>query len=55
VHAGLGDADDAFQYLELAVKELNWEIAWLHVDPFWESLRKDARFERLQVAAGLPR
>jgi len=55
VHAGLGEADEAFKYLELAVKELNWQIAWLHVDPFWDSLREDARFGRLQLAAGLSR
>jgi len=54
VHSGLGDIDEALAYLERAVEERNWEIAWLHVDPFWDSLRSDPRFQRLQAHVALP-
>ena len=54
VHCGLGDTDQALQHLERAVDERNWEIAWLHVNPFWDSIRSHARFQRLQAQLGLP-
>ncbi len=54
VHSGLGDIDEALAYLERAVEERNWEIAWLHVDPFWDLLRSDPRFQRLQAHVALP-
>jgi serine/threonine-protein kinase len=53
VHSGLGDTEQAVKYLERAVEERNWEIAWLHVDPFWDDIRSDRRFQRLQAQLGL--
>jgi tetratricopeptide (TPR) repeat protein len=53
VHSGLGDIEQAVQYLERAVEERNWEIAWLHVDPFWDDIRSDQRFQHLQGQLGL--
>ena len=54
VHCGLGETDQALQYLERAAEERNWEIMWLHVDPFWDSIRSNPRFQRLQAQLGLP-
>ena len=54
VHCGVGETDQALQYLERAVEERNWEVMWLHVDPFWDSIRSDPRFQRLQAQLGLP-
>jgi tetratricopeptide (TPR) repeat protein len=54
VHCGLGEIDEALQSLERAVEERNWEIRWLHVNPFWDSIRSDPRFQRLQAQLGLP-
>jgi len=46
VYCGLGDKDKAFEYLEKAynVKE---EMADFKVDPAWESLRSDPRYQPL--------
>jgi serine/threonine protein kinase/tetratricopeptide (TPR) repeat protein len=54
VHAGLGETDLALEYLERAAMEHNWQIAWLHVDPFWDSLRGHPRLQKLQQELGLP-
>jgi TolB-like protein/Flp pilus assembly protein TadD len=53
MHSGLGDIEQAVRYLERAVEERNWEIAWLHVDPFWDDIRSDQRFQHLQRQLGL--
>ena len=53
VLAGLGETDQAFENLERAVRERNWQIAWLQVDPLWDSLREDERMRTLQLKAGL--
>jgi hypothetical protein len=49
VQAGLGDTDEALRLLEQAVAERNWNIAWLHLDLFWDNMRSDLRFQRLQT------
>jgi tetratricopeptide (TPR) repeat protein len=55
VHAGLGDTGEALRLLEHAVAERNWNVAWLHLDLFWDSMRSDPRFQRLQTETiGLP-
>lgn len=54
VHCGLGEVDQALTYLERAVEERNWEIAWLHVDPFWDSIRFHPRLRNIQAQVGLP-
>ncbi len=54
VHAGLGEADPAIAYLERAAQERNWQMAWLHVDPFWDEIRSDRRVQSLQEQIGLP-
>jgi serine/threonine protein kinase/tetratricopeptide (TPR) repeat protein len=53
VHAGLGEADQAIQYIQRAVTERNWQIAWLTVDPLWDTIRSDPRLHALQVELGL--
>lgn len=53
VHSGLRETEQAVKYLERAVDERNWEIAWLHVDPFWDEIRADPRFQHLQAQLGL--
>ena len=46
VYVGLGDKDRAFEWLEKALSEHSWAI-FLNVDPSYESLRGDPRFEQL--------
>lgn len=47
VHEGLGDHDAAFQWLEKAYEERDVLLVFLFVDPRWDSLRPDARFQLL--------
>lgn len=53
VHAGLGETDQAIQYIQRAAAERNWQIAWLRVDPLWDTIRSDSRLQSLQVELGL--
>ncbi len=47
VYIGLGDRDRAFQWLERACQERDGWLAWLKVDPMFDSLRPDPRFAGL--------
>lgn len=44
VHVGLGEKDEAFQWLEIAFREESWELAFLQVEPWLDDLRSDQRF-----------
>lgn len=47
IHAGLGEADDACGWLERGFEERSSWCVFLRVDPWWDSLRTNPRFERL--------
>jgi len=47
IHLGLGDHDQAFALLERACAERASELGTLKVDPVFDPLRKDARFQEL--------
>jgi serine/threonine-protein kinase len=53
VYAGLGEKDQAFTWLEKAYQEHAFKMAWLKVDPQWDSLRSDPRFADLVRRVGL--
>jgi hypothetical protein len=53
-YAGLGDKDQAFQWLERARTEGSDRIVWLNVDPLLDPLRSDPRFQELVLRVGLP-
>lgn len=53
IHAGLGDKDLAFAWLEKAVAERSHWLVWLRLDPRWDAIRDDARFEQLLSRVGL--
>jgi tetratricopeptide (TPR) repeat protein len=55
IHAALGDRDRAFELLEKALASREASVAYLHVDPAWDNLRSDPRFERVLVSLGVPR
>jgi serine/threonine-protein kinase len=44
IHIGLGERDRAFQWLEKAYEDHDGWLAWLKVDPIFDSLRQDPRF-----------
>ena len=47
VHAGLGDKEQAFAWLEKAFAERSHWLLWLRLDPRWKNLRSDPRFAEL--------
>ena len=53
VYTRLGQVDEAFAYLERAVKLKSRRILWLKVDPRWDPLRADPRFDALLGRLGL--
>jgi adenylate cyclase len=57
IYAGLGEKDDAFEWLNKAYKERNgFILAYLKADPvIWSNLRSDPRFDALLAKVGLNR
>ena len=54
IHAGLGQTDQAFEWLERAFQEHSWDVAWqIKADPRIDNLRSDPRFQSLLRRAGL--
>jgi tetratricopeptide (TPR) repeat protein len=47
VYYSLGDGEQAFELLETALADRDVWIVWLYVDPQFDRLRGDARFEDL--------
>jgi DNA-binding winged helix-turn-helix (wHTH) protein len=55
VHAGLGQNDVAFAWLDKAFNERSHWLVWLRLDPRWNGLRSDSRFAELVNRVGFPR
>jgi hypothetical protein len=53
VHAGLGDKSEAFRWLDKAYDERSHWLVWLSLDPRWNGLRGDPRFDQLRKRVGL--
>jgi serine/threonine-protein kinase len=53
VHAGLGEKDQAFEWLEKAFDEHNGWLVFLNVEPRFDSLRTAAAFSALRRKMGL--
>ena len=47
IHAGLGDRDQAFGWLDKAVEQHSFWLSWLKLDPRLDPLRSDPRFSHL--------
>jgi Flp pilus assembly protein TadD len=47
LHATLGDADEAFQWLDRAYEDRRGWLTYLKVEPHLDGLRNDVRFGRL--------
>jgi hypothetical protein len=54
IHAGLGEKDKAFEWLEKAYQERSEELLFLKVEPVLDPLRADPRFQSLIRRIGLP-
>jgi Flp pilus assembly protein TadD len=55
VHLGLGDRDRVFECLDRAAEDREARMIHLKVDPLYDPLRTDRRFEALLHRAGLSR
>jgi TolB-like protein len=53
LHTGLGEQDEAMRCLRQALKERSPRVIWLNVEPAFDSLRRDRRFEGLVRRLGL--
>jgi Flp pilus assembly protein TadD len=53
IHTGLGDKDQAFEWLEEGFRERSATMAWNGVTPLFDSLRPDPRFTELLRKMGL--
>lgn len=53
LYAGLGEVEPAFEWLEVAFTERDGHLVDLRIEPFFGSLRSDARFEDLVRRVGL--
>jgi len=53
-HAGLGEKDQAFEWLEKAYDEHDQGLSFLKVDPTLEPLRSDPRFQDLLRRMNFP-
>lgn len=47
IHMGLNNTDQAFEWLEKGYEERSFWLAWLQVDPVFDSIRQDKRFKDL--------
>jgi tetratricopeptide (TPR) repeat protein len=54
VQVGLGSRDQAIASLEQAYSNRDQWMMYLNVDPGWEDLRSDPRFQHLVRKIGLP-
>lgn len=54
IYAGLGEKDEAFDWLEKAYDEHSASLPYLGVDLFWDKLRSDPRYADLVRRVGMP-
>ena len=54
VSAWLERVDEAFRWLEIAIEERAPWLTHLHVDPVWDPVRSDLRFEEIEARIGMP-
>jgi adenylate cyclase len=54
IYVGLGERDETFRWLERAFQEHSEMMLWLKVDPRFDSLRQDFRFNDLVRRVGMP-
>jgi serine/threonine-protein kinase len=51
IHAGLDDREAACRHLDAAIDDRSWRVAWLAVDPFFEAMNAQPRFQAVLARA----
>ena len=54
IYTAMGDKDNAFRWLNTAMKQEDGFLLWMKVTPEFDALRPDVRFEKLLSALKLP-
>jgi len=54
IHAQMGEIDTAFEWLEKAYQDHEVEMYWLKVEPPFEPLRSDPKWEVMLDKVGFP-
>jgi hypothetical protein len=54
IYAGLGENDQAFDWLNKGYEQRAFQMQWMNVEPRWDSLRSDHRFAELIRRMGFP-
>jgi tetratricopeptide (TPR) repeat protein len=52
IYAGLGEKDQAFVWLDKGFEQRAFQLQWIKLDPRWDSLRSDPRFQDLTRRMG---
>ncbi len=52
IYAGLGEKDQAFAWLDTGYEQRAFQLPWIKLDPRFDSLRSDSRFEDLMRRIG---
>jgi TolB-like protein/tetratricopeptide (TPR) repeat protein len=53
IHLGLGEIDEAFEWLRKGIEERSYWIVFLKMDPVYDEIRSDPRFQNLLRAVRL--
>ena len=54
IYIGLGDKEQAFEWLEKAYQDHSHWLLWLKVDPRFDSIHGDSRYQDLRRRMRLP-
>ena len=54
VHAGMGNTDRAFDWLDRACQARDVHLVFLTTDPKWDKFRTEPRFRALLAQCGFP-
>jgi adenylate cyclase len=55
IYAGLGEKDQAFVWLDKGYEQRGFQMQWIKIEPRWDSLRSDPRFQDLMRRMGFPK
>jgi tetratricopeptide (TPR) repeat protein len=54
VYAGLGEKDQALNWLDKALEDRAHWLVWIRLDPRWDSIRDEPRFKTIVSRIGFP-